>query len=568
MLTGRGMRLAVLAVDPSSTRSGGSILGDKTRMERLARDAARLHPPVPEPGGARRRRPAHPRGDPAGRGLGADMVLVETVGVGQSETMVAEMTDVFVLLIAPGGGDELQGVKRGIMEMADLILVNKADGALEAAATRTRADYAGALRLIRPRPGDPEGWPKALTVSALTGAGLAAAWAAVEALAAARRRERRLGGAAAGAGRGLVPPRARGGADRAAQGRPGAPRPAPALAARGRGGRARARGGGRDAARRASARASGRRDGTLLQERPARRVRQLALGYTATGGPDIGVIEAVGAAVGDGDDGAFYAAWMATGDRFVAEAEAPRRRTATSALPAAVLGARLLRDLLPPALRRAGRPAARRLLPHADRRLRPGLALLPHPVEPLRIPFEGTTLPGYFLPATGTRTSVRPLVILTNGYDATVTEMYFACAVPAAAPRLPLPLLRRPGPGRDADRAGHADPARLGGRDPPGRRLRADAARRRSRPHRALGLEPRRLPGAARRQRRAAARRLHRRPRPPRGDDAGALVAPRARRDRRGDAGHARRGGARAAARGEPADALGTGPARPLGASA
>ena len=83
------------------------------------------------------------------------MVLVETVGVGQSETMVAEMTDVFVLLIAPGGGDELQGVKRGIMEMADLVLVNKADGAHEREATRTRADYAAALRLFRPRPGDP-----------------------------------------------------------------------------------------------------------------------------------------------------------------------------------------------------------------------------------------------------------------------------------------------------------------------------------------------------------------------------------------------------------------------------
>ena len=91
------------------------------------------------------------------------MVLVETVGVGQSETMVAEMTDVFVLLIAPGGGDELQGVKRGIMEMADLILVNKADGAHEPEAVRTCADYAGALRLLRPRPGDPPGWPKALT---------------------------------------------------------------------------------------------------------------------------------------------------------------------------------------------------------------------------------------------------------------------------------------------------------------------------------------------------------------------------------------------------------------------
>jgi LAO/AO transport system kinase len=117
---------------------------------------------------------------------GADVVLVETVGVGQSETLVSEMTDVFVLLLAPGGGDELQGVKRGIMELADLVLVNKADGEHAAEATRTCADYAGALRLMRARPGDPDGFPAAATVSALTGDGLDAAWAAVERLAAAR----------------------------------------------------------------------------------------------------------------------------------------------------------------------------------------------------------------------------------------------------------------------------------------------------------------------------------------------------------------------------------------------
>ena len=186
-LTGRGLKLAVLAVDPSSTRSGGSILGDKTRMERLARDPSAFIRPSPSQaalGGVGRRTRETIRLVEA---WGADVVLVETVGVGQSETMVAEMTDIFVLLIAPGGGDELQGVKRGIMEMADILLVNKADGALEAAATRTRADYAGALRLLRPRPGDPPGWPKAMTVSALTGAGMDKAWQAVEALAAARR---------------------------------------------------------------------------------------------------------------------------------------------------------------------------------------------------------------------------------------------------------------------------------------------------------------------------------------------------------------------------------------------
>jgi LAO/AO transport system kinase len=188
MLTDRGHRLAVLAVDPSSTRSGGSILGDKTRMERLSRDPNAFIRPSPSQaalGGVGRRTRETILLTEA---WGADVVLVETVGVGQSETMVAEMTDIFVLLLAPGGGDELQGVKRGIMEMADLILVNKADGDLEAAATRTRADYAGALRLMRPRPGDPEGWPRAMCVSATTGAGLAEAWEAVEALAAARRK--------------------------------------------------------------------------------------------------------------------------------------------------------------------------------------------------------------------------------------------------------------------------------------------------------------------------------------------------------------------------------------------
>ena len=186
MLTGEGRRLAVLAVDPSSARSGGSILGDKTRMERLARAPGAFIRPSPSLaalGGVARRTRETIRLVEA---WGAEVVLVETVGVGQSETMVAEITDIFVLLIAPGGGDELQGVKRGIMEMADLILVNKADGEHLAEASRTRADYAGALRLLRPRPGDPPGFPRALTVSALTGAGLPEAWAAVEALAAAR----------------------------------------------------------------------------------------------------------------------------------------------------------------------------------------------------------------------------------------------------------------------------------------------------------------------------------------------------------------------------------------------
>jgi LAO/AO transport system kinase len=115
------------------------------------------------------------------------VVIVETVGVGQSETLAAEMTDLFVLLMSPAGGDELQGVKRGIMEIADLILVNKADGDLKPAATRTAADYAGALRLLRKRPEDPEGFPKAMLVSAVEGTGLPEAWDEMQALAAWRR---------------------------------------------------------------------------------------------------------------------------------------------------------------------------------------------------------------------------------------------------------------------------------------------------------------------------------------------------------------------------------------------
>lgn len=176
MLLDQGLRVAVLAVDPSSARSGGSILGDKTRMDRLARERAAFIRPSPSQthlgGVARRTREAVSLCEAAG----FDVVLIETVGVGQSETVVAEMSDVFLLLLAPAGGDELQGVKRGIMEMADIILVNKADGDLKATAMRTCADYAGALRLLRKRPQDPDGFPKAMTVSALQEDGLVQAW--------------------------------------------------------------------------------------------------------------------------------------------------------------------------------------------------------------------------------------------------------------------------------------------------------------------------------------------------------------------------------------------------------
>src|SRR6056297_4148075 len=182
MLLERGLRVAVLAVDPSSARSGGSILGDKTRMERLSRAPDAFIRPSPSRsqlgGVARRTREAVSLCEAAG----FDVVLIETVGVGQSETMVAEMADLFVLLLAPAGGDELQGVKRGIMEIADMILINKADGDLKAAAVRTCADYAGALRLLRKRPQDPKGFPKAMTVSALEEAGFEPAWHEMQAL--------------------------------------------------------------------------------------------------------------------------------------------------------------------------------------------------------------------------------------------------------------------------------------------------------------------------------------------------------------------------------------------------
>ena len=182
MLTQQGLRVAVLAVDPSSARSGGSILGDKTRMERLSRDPLAFIRPSPSQaqmgGVARRTREAVALCEAAG----FDVILIETVGVGQSETVVAELCDLFILLLAPAGGDELQGVKRGIMEMADLILVNKADGDLKPAALRTVADYAGALHLLRRRPQDPAGFPKALPVSALEAEGLAQAWVDMQGL--------------------------------------------------------------------------------------------------------------------------------------------------------------------------------------------------------------------------------------------------------------------------------------------------------------------------------------------------------------------------------------------------
>jgi LAO/AO transport system kinase len=189
MLIDQGLKVAVLAVDPSSTRSGGSILGDKTRMERLSRQKNAFIRPSPNQtslgGVARRSREAICLCEAAG----FDVILIETVGVGQSEIQVSDMVDIFVLLLAPAGGDELQGVKRGIMEIADLVLINKADGDLKPAAMRTCADYSGALRLLRSRPNDPEGFPKALTVSSLGGDGVAQCWRDINTLADWRREQ-------------------------------------------------------------------------------------------------------------------------------------------------------------------------------------------------------------------------------------------------------------------------------------------------------------------------------------------------------------------------------------------
>lgn len=183
MLVSQGLKVAVLAIDPSSSRSGGSILGDKTRMEYLSRSSLSFIRPSPSQtqmgGVARRTREAVALCESAG----FDVIIIETVGVGQSETMVADLCDIFLLLLAPAGGDELQGVKRGIMEVADLIVVNKADGDLKPTAIRTATDYAGALRLMRHRQEDPEGFPKALTVSALEKTGLNKAWSDIQTLA-------------------------------------------------------------------------------------------------------------------------------------------------------------------------------------------------------------------------------------------------------------------------------------------------------------------------------------------------------------------------------------------------
>ncbi|MDX2109384.1 MAG: methylmalonyl Co-A mutase-associated GTPase MeaB [Verrucomicrobiota bacterium] len=177
-LCGQGHKVAVLAVDPSSTRTGGSILGDKTRMEQLSRLDTAFIRPSPSGGTlggvARKSRETLLLCEAAG----FDVVLVETVGVGQSEVTVRSMVDFFLLILIAGAGDELQGIKKGVIELADMILVNKADGDNLPRANAARAEYERVLHYLRPAT---EGWQThAHTVSALTGEGVPEAWAVVQ----------------------------------------------------------------------------------------------------------------------------------------------------------------------------------------------------------------------------------------------------------------------------------------------------------------------------------------------------------------------------------------------------
>ncbi|MGJ5207239.1 methylmalonyl Co-A mutase-associated GTPase MeaB [Bradyrhizobium sp. HKCCYLR20261] len=173
-LIAQGHKVAVLAVDPSSARTGGSILGDKTRMARLSHDTNAFIRPSPSSGTlggvAAKTREAMLLCEAAG----FDVILVETVGIGQSETAVCDMTDFFLALMLPGGGDELQGIKKGLVELADMIAINKADGDNIKRANITAADYRGALHLLAPRS---EHWhPPVVTYSAMAGSGIAELW--------------------------------------------------------------------------------------------------------------------------------------------------------------------------------------------------------------------------------------------------------------------------------------------------------------------------------------------------------------------------------------------------------
>lgn len=178
-LTEQGHQVAVLAVDPTSAVSGGSILGDKTRMETLSVNPKAFVRPSPAGttlgGVTRRTRESLLLCEAAGY----DVIIVETVGVGQSETAVSDMTDMFLLLLSPGGGDDLQGIKRGIMELADLVLVNKADGDQTSIANQTVSDYRGALQLMQAR--TPSWTPMVDSCSALENQGVDKAWSIIQA---------------------------------------------------------------------------------------------------------------------------------------------------------------------------------------------------------------------------------------------------------------------------------------------------------------------------------------------------------------------------------------------------
>ncbi|MBQ1113019.1 methylmalonyl Co-A mutase-associated GTPase MeaB [Streptomyces sp. C3-3] len=178
MLTGLGHRVAVLAVDPSSSRTGGSILGDKTRMERLAVDPAAFVRPSPTAGTLGGVAKATRESIVVMEAAGYDVVLVETVGVGQSETAVANMVDTFLLLTLARTGDQLQGIKKGVLELADTIAVNKADGPHERDARSAARELAGALRLMHPV--DAAWTPPVLTCSARESSGLDTLWERLE----------------------------------------------------------------------------------------------------------------------------------------------------------------------------------------------------------------------------------------------------------------------------------------------------------------------------------------------------------------------------------------------------
>ncbi|CAI5680696.1 unnamed protein product [Oreochromis niloticus] len=179
MLTGRGHKVAVLAVDPSSCTTGGSLMGDKTRMTELSRDMNAFIRPSPTSGTLGGVTRTTNEAIVLCEGAGYDIVLVETVGVGQSEFAVADMVDMFVLLIPPAGGDELQGIKRGIIERAELVVVTKSDGDLVVPARRIQAEYTSALKLLRRQS---KSWnPKVVRASSQTFEGIPEVWAKMEA---------------------------------------------------------------------------------------------------------------------------------------------------------------------------------------------------------------------------------------------------------------------------------------------------------------------------------------------------------------------------------------------------